>query len=248
MWKWKGSKLQEYIITSRTNWWLIPQRMTSIRASLDHGFAPHIYPICLVWVSQSLPREQTAPRQPRGFHNYLGAWRHQSGISRHHLPNHRGYGELKNQGSIPVHQSLLADVFRKAGVSPTAKPEEHGPDPLDRLWNGLQHCQLWTGHAGRGPNITKRKTKIGQPFFFKHVQRNIENESAGSQSFTIVACPMIWQHCHGMPWVLDLNLTKEVINVITFTSPSSWGQIQLVPLEDVPGLVNHSLWLIKTLW
>ena len=120
-WKWKGSKLQEYIITSRTNWWLIPQRMTSIRASLDHGFAPHIYPICLVWVSQSLPREQTAPRQPRGFHNYLGAWRHQSGISRHHLPNHRGYGELKNQGSIPVHQSLLADVFRKAGVSPTAR-------------------------------------------------------------------------------------------------------------------------------
>ena len=44
---------------------------------------------------------------------------------------------------------------------------EHGPDPLDPLWNGLQHCQRCTGHAGHGPNITKRKTKIGQPFILQ---------------------------------------------------------------------------------
>jgi len=52
-------------------------------------------------------------------------------------------GDMENSKTkAPSQFTSLSWRMFSAGVSPTAKPEEHGPDPLDPLWNGLQHCQL----------------------------------------------------------------------------------------------------------
>jgi hypothetical protein len=71
------------------------------------------------------------------------------------LPNHRGYGELKNQGSIPVHQSLLADVFGW-GVPNSAGALEHGPDPI-RSGTDSNSVNFERGMWGMGQTLQKER-------------------------------------------------------------------------------------------